>query len=195
MHPVAEFWMHRMEQIWNREDMFCEEELSVELYIEIHQWTIRVDGYGCNLACGAESVLSPVVNRPVYLRCLAAVARCFPTPVHFIRADVLPHLRCRIFLPSRTASRCLRCRPRSACSLLSWGSKVETLVPRRRIEFPPEKLSCTTQPSMMRLMLLVPCPVSPAFSPGQVRSHSPTQKSNCFCCAVAHGFGKGVDVC
>src|SRR5579871_321149 len=41
----------------------------------------------------------------------------------------------------------------------------------------------------MRVMLLVPCPTSPAFWPGQVASHSPTQKSICFCCAAAHGFG------
>src|SRR5579871_687060 len=41
---------------------------------------------------------------------------------------------------------------------------------------------------MMRLIMFVPWPVSPAFWPGQVKSHSPIQKSNCFCCAAVQGF-------
>jgi len=46
--------------------------------------------------------------------------------------------------------------------------------------------------SMMRLMLLVPWPVSAAVAPGQVKSHSPTQNSSCFCSGKVHGFGGGV---
>src|SRR5262249_46230424 len=63
-------------------------------------------------------------------------------------------------------------------------SKIETLVPRRWPESPAEKLSSTTQPSRTRLMELVPCATSPSLAPGQVRSHSPTQKSSCFCSAA-----------
>ena len=69
-------------------------------------------------------------------------------------------------------------------------SKIETLVPRRWPDSSRlEKFSCTMQPSRMRLMLFVPCASLAGFCPGHVRSHSPTQKSNCFCCAAAHGFG------
>src|SRR5579859_1049638 len=64
---------------------------------------------------------------------------------------------------------------------------METLVPRKGMEDWPEKFSSTTQPSRMRLMLLVPCPEAPPFAPGQVKSHSPTQKSNCFCCGTEQG--------
>jgi len=44
-------------------------------------------------------------------------------------------------------------------------------------------------PSRMRPTLFVPCPVSPALLPGQVRSHSPTQKSSCFCSGSEQAFG------
>src|SRR5260370_36708517 len=37
-----------------------------------------------------ESAFASVVDRPVYLPGLAAVARRFPTPVEFICANVLP---------------------------------------------------------------------------------------------------------
>src|SRR5882672_4002439 len=66
---------------------------------------------------------------------------------------------------------------------------METLVPRRWPEVPAEKLSCTTQPSRTRLMELVPWLICPSFAPGHVRSHSPTQKSSCFCWAVVKGSG------
>ena len=41
----------------------------------------------------------------------------------------------------------------------------------------------------MRMMLFVPWPDGLPFCPGHVASHSPTQKSNCFCCAAMQGFG------
>src|SRR5947209_2111047 len=57
------------------------------------------------------------------------------------------------------------------------------------MESPPEKFSWTTQPSIMRRIVFVPWAVSPAFCPGQVKSHSPTQNSSCFCCGSVQGFG------
>src|SRR4051794_40937263 len=74
---------------------------------------------------------------------------------------------------------------------------MERLVPRRCMDSPPEKFSCTTQPSIMRLILFVPRATSPGLLPGQVRSQSPTQNSSCFCSAAVHGLGGllGVDCC
>src|ERR1700744_3573516 len=74
-------------------------------------------------------------------------------------------------------------------------SKIETLLPRKGMELPPEKFSSTMQPSRIRRTLFVPCPVSPALLPGQVRSHSPTQKSSCFCSGSEHGLGWGEFAC
>ena len=40
----------------------------------------------------------------------------------------------------------------------------------------------------MRRIEFEPWPISLAFWPGQVRSHSPSQNSNCFCCGSVQGF-------
>src|SRR5882724_10922166 len=74
-------------------------------------------------------------------------------------------------------------------------SKIDTLSPRRCISRSPEKFSSTTQPSSTRRMLFDPCCTSPALFPGQVKSHSPTQKSSWRCSLAAHGFGGALPVC
>src|SRR5690348_10113743 len=67
------------------------------------------------------------------------------------------------------------------------ASNSETLLPRKCIVCPPEKLSSTTQPSSTRRMLLVPC-WSSSSGPGQVSFQSPTQKSSCFCSGRVQGL-------
>ncbi len=115
--------------------------------------------------------------------------------VHTMRCKILCPLRstspCRIICPSLNSPTKSRYPPSLSTQVCfqfpDVASNVETLMPRRCIESPPEKFSCTTQPSIMCLMVLVPCPTSSGFSPGHVRSHSPTQKSNCFCCGAEQG--------
>src|SRR6185369_14044203 len=68
-------------------------------------------------------------------------------------------------------------------------SNTETLWPRSGLSFPPSKVSCTMQPSSMRVMLFEPFWTSPSFGPGHAAVHSPTQKLSCFCSGASHGFG------